>query len=243
MLLRELGKGGARGVGRDSLFNTYFLVGIVALFLVFALPGHSGIEPAKRRHRLHWIISSKCKHYSMLQELGPGIGMGGPLRSETRLRPVHIRQQVAGLHRGDNLQLPEPENLLWRRHLRVLDTETIVAPATSALYLAYLGRFLRLGEGIERQLHSFVSNRVKAELISGEHPFLRHRIQFVSFVLRQTRVFWIVAVRFQQSRGLRSQRAVHESFQHTGVQHVVRSGMRTPFAIQTLDGIIEWQPL
>ncbi len=84
---------------------------------------------------------------------------------------------------------------------------------------------------------------MEADLISRQHPLLRHRIQLGRFVLRQAAVFRIIAVGFNQRGRLRAERTIHEAFQHAGAKHVVRRGMGVALPIQLFDRIVERQPL
>src|SRR5438067_13187186 len=62
----------------------------------------------------------------MFQKFAPGIRSLGALRPKAGERPIHISEQVLGLHGGDNSQSVEARELLRRGYLRVLDAKTVI---------------------------------------------------------------------------------------------------------------------
>ena len=108
-------------------------------------------------------------------------------------------------------------------------------------FFAAVGRFhvrlarglLGSGKGIERHLYALVADGVKADLEARQHALFRHVIQLLRIVARQAGVLGIIRVRLQHRRRVRSQRAVHESLEHAGVQHQVGLRMRVALAAST----------
>src|SRR5258707_11243572 len=129
LLFRKLGKRRARRVGGDRLLAVQFLRGIVSLPPDFAHTGKRSVEPAKRRHRFDGIIRAKGQHHPAAKELSPRVGMLGALRSQTRLGPVHVGEQMVRLHGGDYFEFLETQNLRRRETLRWRDAQPLIIPA------------------------------------------------------------------------------------------------------------------
>ena len=132
---------------------------------------------------------------------------------------------MVGLHRCDNIQFLEPQNLLGRRDLRVLNTEAIIGAAIGGLGFGLFRGLFSAGECVERHLHAFVSDGMETDLIARQHPLPSHGIQFFGFILRNAGIARIVTVGRKQSRRLGPKRAIHKALEHSGVQHVVLGGM------------------
>ena len=179
----------------------------------------------------------------MFKKRQPGVRSCRALRPQAVLRPTHVGQHVTGLHRGDDFQLFEAGDLLRRGDLRMFDAQAEFVSAARAFDVGLARRFLGLGEGIESHLHSLVADGVKANLESGEHALFRQVIQLGRVIAGQAGVLCIVGIRLQQRRGVRSERAIHVSLEHAGVQHQVGLRMRVALSGQFFDGIIEGQPL
>ena len=65
---------------------------------------------------------------------------------------------------------------------------------------------------------------------------------FAGVVSRQAGVLRIIRIGLEHRGRVRPQRAVHESLQHSGVQHQVGLRMRVALLVQLLDWIVEGQP-
>ena len=167
--------------------------------------------------------------------------MLGALRSQTGLGPAHIRKQVTRLHGRNHFEILETLDLLQSGDLRVLDAKPviIVTATIGRLHLGVFCRLLRLGKGVERQLHPFVADGVKTDLISGQHALFRHRIQLGRVVLRQSAVLRVIAEGIKHRGGFRAERTIHEALQHSGVEHRVGHGMRVALLVQLFNRVVK----
>src|SRR5581483_10646793 len=129
IVFREFGVGGAGGVGGNSLVNRDLLLRKVFLGASFVPAGNGGIETAEGRDGLDGIVGAEGQRDIVLQELCPGVGGARALRADAFHSPVHVGEQVVGLHGGDHAQLVEAGELLGRDHLRMLDAEAEAAGA------------------------------------------------------------------------------------------------------------------
>ena len=103
--------------------------------------------------------------------------MRRPRRPQPRQRPVHVAQQMAGLHGRDDFQLVEPRHLQRIRDLRVLDAQAIVLGSVARLYPLRVGRLLCFGECIQSHLDSLVADGMKSNLEAGSQAIVRHLVQ------------------------------------------------------------------
>ena len=150
---------------------------------------------------------------------------------------------MAGLHGGDDFQRFELCDLRRSGYLRMFDAQAEIVAAVGRFHVRLARGLLGFGKGIERHLHAFVADGMKANLEAGEHPLLGHFVQLGRIVTGQARVLGIVGVGLEHRGRVRSQRAVHESFQHAGVQHQIRLRMRVALAVQLFDRVVKGQPL
>ena len=116
------------------------------------------------------------------------------------------------------------------------------AEAEVARLVILLRAALSLGESVERHLRGAVSDSVKADLEAGQRARNGHAIQFALLILREAGVARIVGIRRQQRGRARTQRAIHEAFQHGRMQHWIVGGMMCAMRLQQADRIVEPQP-
>ena len=134
---------------------------------------------------------------------------------------------MTGLHGSDDSELLVLRELAGRDHLIVLNTEAEVARLVILFRAA-----LRLSKSVERHLRGAISNGMKTDLEAGQGALDGHAIQFALLILRQAGVAGIVGIRRQQRGRARTQRPIHEAFQHGGVQHGVVGGMMRAMRLQ-----------
>ena len=114
---------------------------------------------------------------------------------------------MVGLHAGDDAELLEARDVGGIDDLRVLD-----AIAGSLVEHARLRNASRaIGSGL-------VADGVEAELESGGGAFDGHFVELVLRVLRKAGVVGVVGVRRFHRGGARAERAIHEAFEHAGVE-------------------------
>ncbi len=102
--------------------------------------------------------------------------MFGPFRADALFSPVHIGEQMVGLHGGGYTQLLEFFEVLFSNDLRVFDAEAeIGAPAL----------FLGECESVQGHSRSAVADGVKADLEPGFGPFGGHLVESFLLVARQ----------------------------------------------------------
>src|SRR6266851_5723466 len=87
----------------------------------FSFSGDCGVETTERSDRFDRIIGSEGQRHSLPQKLSPRVGMCRALGTEAGLGPIHVGEQVIGLHGGDYFQLLELRHLQWIGDLGVLD--------------------------------------------------------------------------------------------------------------------------
>ncbi len=127
------------------------------------------------------------------------------------------------------------EYVLWFDHLGMLDPF-----ASGGKILSILGRG---GEGVERHLHRPIADGMKADLKPGGDPLFGHGIELSLLVTRQSAVAGVVGIGRQQGGGSRAQGSIHETLQHSGVQHAVGGRLRGAVRLEECDRIVEPQPL
>ena len=214
-----------------------FCSGKVALRARFVHPRDGGIDSAKWRDRLDGIIRAESQGHAVVEKLLPRVGGLRALGADALHRPVHVGEQMIGLHGGDDAELAILRELVRGDDLVVLDAEAEVARL-----IVLAGGSFGGGESVERHLHGAVSDGVKADLESGRRALNRHAIQLVLLVTRQAGVAGIVGIRRQQRRRARSQRAVHEALEHGGVQHGIVGRMVRAVRLQKADGVVKGEP-
>ena len=102
------------------------------------------------------------------------------------------------LHRSNDFQRFELGNLRRRRHLRMFDAQAKIFASVGRFHVSVAGRLLGAGKGIERHLHSFIANRVKANLEARQHALFCHIVQLLSLVAGQAGVLRIIRIRLEQ---------------------------------------------
>ena len=94
--------------------------------------------------------------------------------------PVHICEQMIGLHGSDDAQLFEAWNIGGVDNLRVLDA------------IARGARDAGLVESIEGHRRRLVADGVEANLKAGVRPFKRHGVELLLCVLRKARIVGVI---------------------------------------------------
>ena len=124
MLLGKFGVGRSGRVSGDCLLNGQLLRGKIFLLSVVALARDCRVQAAERSHRFHRIVSAEGERHTAVREFSPRVRVRRADRAQPVLRPVHVGQQMAGLHRGDHLQLAKARDLRGIGDLVVLNPQT-----------------------------------------------------------------------------------------------------------------------
>src|SRR6266568_869481 len=185
-------------VGVERLTARELVVGKIAFGCELVGASDRGIESAKRRDGFDRIIGAKGQRNAGVEKCLPRIGVRSSLRAEAVHCPIHIGEQVVGLHAGDDAESGEAGNVGGIDNLRVLD----------AIPRCRRDSFLRIG--VKRHRSSLVADGMKAQLESGLSTLERHCIQLFLRELRQPSVARIIREGGLHRRGARAKRAVHE---------------------------------
>ena len=207
VLLGKFGVGGALRVGVERLAAGELVLRKVGFGAGFVHARDGGVEAAKGRDGLDGIVGAEGERHAGVEECLPCVGVGGALGAETRFGPVHVGEQMVGLHGGDDAELLEARNVGGIDDLRVLDAVARGAGDAG----------LRIG--VESHGGGLVADGVKAELEAGLGAFDGHLVQLGLGVLGQAGVAGIVGVGRFHGGGAGAERAIHEALQKAGVQH------------------------
>ena len=121
MLFSEFGIGRALRVGVERLAAGELVFREVGLGAGFVHAGDGGVESAKGRDGLDGIVGAKGERNAGVEEGLPCVGVGGALGTEAIDGPVHVGEQVVGLHGGDDAELLEARDVGGIDDLGVLD--------------------------------------------------------------------------------------------------------------------------
>ena len=122
-VLGEVGVGGGLGVGVEGLLDGEALLGVEGLGSGFVLAGDGGVEAAEGADGFDGVVGSEGEGDAVVEEGLPGVGVGGALGAEAGGGPVHVGEQVRGLHGGDDVLVVEAAEVFGQEDLGVLDAE------------------------------------------------------------------------------------------------------------------------
>src|SRR6184192_3754420 len=108
--------------------------------------------------------------------------MRSALFPDPRFSPIHVGEQMIGLHGSNHAEAREFIELGHVGDLRMFYAK---AEATLRRLTAPLYCLLRVAKRIQRQLHAAVADSVEAKLEARQRAICRHGIELVRLVLRQ----------------------------------------------------------
>src|ERR1041385_8239753 len=100
-----------------------------------------------------------------------------------------------------------------------------------------------VGKRVQRHARASVANGMKANLKIVLRPLCGHSVELVLLIARYAGVFWIVGIGREHGCSARSQRSIHESFQHCGMQHGIVLRVMLAHFDQLLHWRVKGQPL
>ena len=96
----ELSEGRGLGVGIDGFRKRDALLGVEAHGAGFILTGDGGVEAAEWIDGLNGIVGAEGQDDVVVEHAAPGVRVLSSFGTEALRGPVHVREQVRGLHRG-----------------------------------------------------------------------------------------------------------------------------------------------
>ena len=188
-----------------------------------------------------------------------GGGVAGSVGAEAGGSPVHVGEEVGGLHRGDDAELGEAVEVGWEQDLGVFDSETftalahdIVCAGTTNNYAILVGLILTIvglgdlfgsGEGVEGHCVGLVADGVEAKLEAGGAAGSGHLVEGVLVIACDAGVGGVVGVGFGEGGGAGAEGAVHEGFELADVEEWIVGGMAGSALFEDGDGEVEVEPL
>ena len=100
-------KGGGLGVGVDRFVESDFFLWLVRFGSCFVLAGDGGVETAEWVDRLDGVVGAEGQDDVVVEEGTPSVGIFDTVGAEAGFCPVHISEQVRGLHGGNDMQAGE----------------------------------------------------------------------------------------------------------------------------------------
>ncbi|MCU1225822.1 MAG: hypothetical protein JWQ42_3915 [Edaphobacter sp.] len=123
LVLAELGEGRGLGVGIDGLLDRELLLRLISFGAGFVLPGDRGVEAPEWIDGFDGIVGAEGQGYVVVEEGLPGVGVFGSVGAEAVGGPVHIGEEMAGLHGSDDAFAGEAVEVCREQYLGVFDAE------------------------------------------------------------------------------------------------------------------------
>ena len=123
LVFAELGEGGGLGVGVDGLLDGDLLLKLIGFGAGFVLPVDRGVEASEGIDGFDGVVGAKGQSYLVIEERTPRIGVPGSVGAEAVGGPVHVGEEMAGLHGGDDAFAGEAIEVCGEEHLGVFDAE------------------------------------------------------------------------------------------------------------------------
>src|SRR5579872_4126269 len=121
VFFREFRVGRASSVGVESLAAGQLVFAVVGFGAGFVHSRDCGVEAAKRCDWLNGVVCAEGHAHARIEEGLPRIGVGGSFGPETFFGPVHVSEQMIGLHARDNAELLEAWDVRLVDDLGMLD--------------------------------------------------------------------------------------------------------------------------
>src|ERR1700694_910242 len=156
-----------------------------------------------------------------------------PFRSNVSFSPVHIREQMVGLHGGNHAQVLESPKIFRGYYLDVLNAETEI-PLAALLFAQR--------ECVQGHSCPAVPNGMKSKLEAGLGPFRSFLVEGVLLIARDSGVFGIIGVGGKHRSSVRAQGAIHKSLEHGGMQQRIIRRVMGLHTNQLVHGGVKGQP-
>src|ERR1700678_180555 len=115
--------GGGLGVGVDGFVERDFFLGLEGLGAGFVLAGDGGVEAAEGIDELYRVVGAEGEDYVVVEEALPGVGVLASVGAEAVGGPLHVGEEMGGLHRGDDAFFFEAVEIAGEQDLSMFDTE------------------------------------------------------------------------------------------------------------------------
>jgi len=125
-LVAELGEGGGLGVGEEGFVERDLFLGLVGLGAGFVLAGDGGVEATEGVDGFDGVVGTEGEGDVVVEEGPPGVGVLGAVSAEAGFGPVHVGEEMRGLHGGDDAKFFEAGEVGGEENLGVLNAEAEV---------------------------------------------------------------------------------------------------------------------
>jgi hypothetical protein len=146
----EVGEGGALGVGVKGFVEGEFFLGLVGFGPGFVLASDGGVEAAEGIDGLDGVVGAEGEGDVVGEHGAPGVGVLGSVGAEAVGGPVHVGEEMGGLHGGDDAEFGVGVEVGREEDLGVLDAEAVVAglnletPVFTCVLVANAANLLRV---------------------------------------------------------------------------------------------------
>src|SRR3954465_9553085 len=125
--------------------------------------------------------------------------MPRPFFANTIYCPIHISEQMVGLHGGDHSQLAETRELVRRHYLRMFDPPAMIFTSwIGHSRLVLPKKAFRFRKTLQSHLHTTVADGMEPHVEAGCRPVIYQRVELRLRVLRKPGVLWVITVRLNQ---------------------------------------------
>lgn len=123
LMFAKLGEGGGLSVCVDGFVRRDFFLRLKRLGAGFVLAGDRSVESAEGVDGLHRVVGSEGEGDVVVEEALPGVGVLCALGAETVCGPLHVGEEVGGLHGGDDTLAREAIEVFGKQDLGVFYAE------------------------------------------------------------------------------------------------------------------------